>query len=86
MKEITKNIREVIDAYQKLLFISFEGVDDKPDRLINKKKARELMNFADKIIIHNFDYPKGSSGGIVPVCPLKWVKENVDFYSDVYSR
>lgn len=74
MKEIVKAIRGEVDAHKKLLFLTFEGVDDKPDRIINKKKARELMNFADKVVVHNFDYPKGSSGGIVPVCPLKWMK------------
>ena len=44
------------------------------------------MDFADKVLIHNFDYPKGNSGGVIPVCPFNWVKENLDFYSEVYSR
>ena len=74
MKEIVRSIRQVVDIHEKMLFLSFEGVDNKPDRIINKKKARELMDMADKILIHNFDYPKGNSGGVVPVCPLSWVK------------
>ena len=40
MKEIVKGIRGQVDAHKKLLFLSFEGVDDKPDRIINKKRAR----------------------------------------------
>lgn len=64
----------------------FEGVDDKVDRVINKKKARELMEMADKILISNYDYPKASEGGVIPVSPLKWIKENFNFYCEVYSK
>lgn len=43
------------------------------------------MEFADKIIISNYDYPKGSSG-VIPVSPLVWIQENFDFYCEVYSK
>jgi hypothetical protein len=33
-----------------------------------------LIDFADKILISNYDYPKGSAGGVIPVSPLKWIK------------
>lgn len=75
-----------MDLHGKKLFITLEGVDDKVDRAINKKKARELMDLADKVLISNYDYPKGSSGGIVPVSPMAWIKENFDFYCEVYSK
>jgi hypothetical protein len=86
MKEIVKQIREEVDVHGKKLFITLEGVDDKAERAINKKKARELMDMADKVLVTNYDYPKGSSGGIVPVSPMKWIKENFDFYCEVYSK
>ena len=40
MKNILKQIRDIADEFKKLLFIGMEGVDDKPDNKINKKKAR----------------------------------------------
>jgi hypothetical protein len=40
MKSILKKIREAADERKKLLFIGLEGFDPKPDRKINKKKAR----------------------------------------------
>lgn len=40
MKNILKQIRDIADELGKLIFIGMEGVDDKPDRKINKKKAR----------------------------------------------
>lgn len=75
-----------MDLHKKLLFIVFEGVDDKVDRVINKKKARELMDMADRVLISNYDYPMASEGGVIPVSPLKWIKQNFDFYCEVYSK
>lgn len=40
MKDIIKHVREEVDAHKKKLFLTFEGVDNKTDRIINKKKAR----------------------------------------------
>ena len=40
MKSFMKSIREIADENKKLLFIVMEGVDDKPDGKISKKKAR----------------------------------------------
>ena len=40
MKSILKQIREAADERGKKIFIGLEGVDNKPDRKINKKKAR----------------------------------------------
>jgi hypothetical protein len=37
-----------------------EGVDDKPDMKINKKKAREIIDQVDKVVVSNYDYPKGN--------------------------
>jgi hypothetical protein len=57
-----------------------EGVDDKPDSKINKKKARELIDLVDKVIVTNYDYPKGNEGNIIPISPIPWIKQNYDFY------
>ena len=36
-----KSIRDVVKGkYNKLLMVGLEGVDDKPDMKVNKKKAR----------------------------------------------
>ena len=40
MKTILKEIRQTANERKKLLFIGMEGYDPKPDRKINKKKAR----------------------------------------------
>lgn len=41
MSNMIKDIRKVVKGeFNKLLMISMEGVDDKPDMKINKKKAR----------------------------------------------
>lgn len=41
MSSMMKEIRKVVkEEYNKLFMIVMEGVDDKPDMKINKKKAR----------------------------------------------
>lgn len=40
--------------------ISLDGVDPKPDQKINKKKAREIINLADKVVVSNYDCPRGT--------------------------
>ncbi len=85
MKDIVKMIREEADLHNKTLFLTFEGVDNKVERVINKKRTRELFDLADKVIVNNYDYPKGASG-VVPVSPMDWIKENFDFYCEVYSK
>lgn len=86
MKNILKKIREAADERGKMIFIGMEGVDDKPDRKINKKKARDLIDLADKVLVSNYDYPRGNSGVTIPISPMKWIKENYDFYCEVYSK
>ena len=51
-----------------------EGVDDKPDNKINKKKARELIEIADKLVVANYDYPRGNTGVTIPISPMKWIQ------------
>lgn len=53
---------------------------------INKKKAREIIDQADKVVIENYDYPKGNEGMIVPISPIDWIKQNYDFYCEIYSK
>lgn len=86
MKNILKKIRAAADEKGKMIFIGLEGVDDKPDRKVNKKKARELIDLADKVIIANYDYPRGNSGVTIPISPMTWIKENYEFYCEVYSK
>lgn len=86
MKNILKKIREIADSNGKLIFIGLEGVDDKPDRKVNKKKARELIDLSDRVIVANYDYPRGNSGVTIPISPMKWIKENYEFYCEVYSK
>lgn len=40
MKNILKQIRAIADELHKIIVIGLEGVDNKPDRKISKKKAR----------------------------------------------
>jgi hypothetical protein len=51
-----------------------EGYDEKPDRKVNKKKAKELIDLADKLIVSNYDYPKGNTGVTIPISPMSWIK------------
>lgn len=44
------------------------------------------MDFADKVLISNYDYPMASEGGVIPVAPLKWIRQNFDYYCEIYSR
>ena len=60
MKNFVKNMREIADKYGKLVILGFDGVDPKPDQKINKKKARELIDLADKIVVTNYDCPRGN--------------------------
>lgn len=74
MRNILKKIREAADEKGKLLFIGLEGYDPKPDRKINKKKARELIDLADRVVVTNYDYPKGNEGVTIPISPMSWIK------------
>jgi len=63
-----------------------EGVNPKPDQKINKKKARELIDLVDKVVVSNYDCPRGNEGLNIPISPMDWIKQNYDFYCDVYSK
>ncbi len=63
-----------------------DGYDPKPDQVINKKKARELIDIADKVVVANYDCPRGNSGITIPISPMDWIKQNYDFYCEVYSK
>jgi len=60
MKNFLKSIRDIADQHGKQLLITMDGVDPKPDQLINKKKARELIALADKVVVSNYDCPRGN--------------------------
>lgn len=60
MKNFMKSVREKCDLYGKKLFITMDGVDQKPDQKINKKKAREIIDLVDRVIIANYDCPRGN--------------------------
>jgi hypothetical protein len=66
--------------------VGMEGVDPKPDQLINKKKAREIINLVDKVVITNYDCPRGNDGINIPISPMDWVKQNYEFYCEVYGK
>lgn len=63
-----------------------DGYDPKPDQLINKKKARELIDIVDKVVVANYDCPRGNSGITIPISPMDWIKQNYDFYCEVYGK
>ena len=86
MKNFLKSVRVIADKYGKKLMIGLDGVDPKPYQKINKKKARELMNIVDKVVIANYDCPRGNDGINIPISPMDWVKQNYDFYCEVYSK
>jgi spore germination protein YaaH len=86
MKNFLKSVREIADKNGKKLMISMEGYDPKPDQKINKKKARELIDLVDKLIIANYDCPRGNDGLTIPISPMDWVKQNYEFYCEVYSK
>ncbi len=87
MAGMMKDMRRIIkNEFNKSLMVSMEGVDEKPDMKINKKKAREIIDQADKIIVTNYDYPKGNEGITIPIAPLNWIKQNYDFYCEVYGK
>ena len=60
MKNFLKAVRKIADKYGKSLMISLDGVDPKPDQKINKKRARELIDLADKVVVANYDCPRGN--------------------------
>ena len=86
MKNFLKSVRVIADKYGKKLMIGLDGIDPKPDQKINKKKARELMSIVDKVVIANYDCPRGNDGINIPISPMDWVKQNYDFYCEVYSK
>lgn len=86
MKNFLKSVREIADKYGKKLMISMDGFDPKPDQKINKKKARELIDLVDKVVIANYDCPRGNDGITIPISPMDWIKQNYDFYCEVYSK
>eukprot|EP00919_Chromeraceae_sp_WS-2016_P064122 GHVR01151714.1.p1 GENE.GHVR01151714.1~~GHVR01151714.1.p1 ORF type:complete len:149 (+),score=0.29 GHVR01151714.1:344-790(+) len=86
MKNILKDIRQIVKDNGKMLMITMDGVDNKPDQKINKKKARDIIDLVDRLIVTNYDYPKGNQGITIPISPMNWIKENYDFYCEVYSK
>jgi hypothetical protein len=86
MKNFLKSVREIADKHGKMLIIGMDGVDPKPDQKINKKKARELIDLADRLVIANYDCPRGNEGVNIPISPIDWIKQNYDFYCEVYSQ
>lgn len=86
MKNFMKSVKEKVVSHGKMLAISLDGVDPKPDQKINKKKAREVMELADKIVVANYDCPRGNDGITIPISPMDWIKQNYDFYCDVYGK
>lgn len=86
MKSFLKDVRVIADKYNKSLMVGMDGVDPKPDQKINKKKARDIINLVDKVVIANYDCPRGNDGINIPISPMDWVKQNYDFYCEVYSK
>lgn len=86
MKNFLKSVREIADRHGKMLIIGMDGVDPKPDQKINKKKARELIDLADRVVVANYDCPRGNEGVNIPISPMDWIKQNYEFYSEVYSK
>lgn len=86
MKSLLKQIRAAADELGKMVMIGMDGVDNKPDNKINKKKARELIQLADRVVVANYDYPRGNTGVTIPISPMSWIKENYDFYCEVYGK
>ena len=86
MKTFLKGVRAIADKYGKKLLIGMDGVDPKPDNKINKKKAREIINLVDKVVIANYDCPRGNDGINIPISPIDWIKQNYEFYCEVYSK
>jgi len=74
MKTFLKGVREIADKHGKKLMITMDGVDPKPDQRINKKKARELIDLVDKVVVANYDCPRSNEGINVPISPIDWVK------------
>lgn len=61
MTNMLKDIKKILKGeFNKLLMVTMEGVDEKVDMKINKKKAREIIELVDKVIVSNYDYPKGN--------------------------
>mgnify|MGYP000398010074 CR=1 FL=1 len=86
MKNFLKSVREIADKHGKKLMVGMDGVDPKPDQKINKKKARDIISLVDKVVIANYDCPRGNDGINIPISPMDWVKQNYEFYCEVYSR
>jgi spore germination protein YaaH len=86
MKTFLKSVREIANRHNKTLMIIMEGVNPKPDQKINKKKARELIDLVDKVVVANYDCPRGNEGLNIPISPMDWIKQNYDFYCEVYSK
>ena len=42
-----------------------------------------MIELADKLVISNYDYPRGNQGVTIPISPIKWIKENYNFYCGV---
>jgi len=86
MKNFLKSVRAIADKHGKKLLIGMDGVDPKPDNKINKKKAREIINLVDKVVIANYDCPRGNDGINIPISPMDWIKQNYEFYCEVYGK
>jgi hypothetical protein len=82
MKDIIKAIKghaALPKIYLIYFLLAWKELIIKP-RIINKKKACEIIDLTDKLLIVNCDYPKGSVDGIIPVSSMDWIKESFDFY------
>ena len=86
MKSFLKSLKEIGKKYDKTLMVTMDGVDPKPEQKINKKKAREIIDIVDKVVITNYDCPRSNEGVNIPISPIDWIKENYDFYCEVYSK
>lgn len=60
IKNLLQKIRSSTDHLHKKLFIVLDGVNPSPDQQINKKKAREIIELVDKVIIANYDCPRSN--------------------------
>ncbi len=60
MRSFLKDMRVIADEHDKMLTISMDGTSNKPDQKIGKKKAREIIDLVDKLVITNYDYPNGN--------------------------
>lgn len=44
------------------------------------------MDLVDKVVVANYDCPRGNEGITIPISPIDWIKQNYEFYCEVYSK